>query len=68
MWKDPIVEKLHRYREAHAKKFNYDLNAIYEDMKIKQKQQELEGWRVVSRCATKTQEKEESSEKASQVK
>jgi len=68
MWKDPIVEQIHRYREAHAKKFNYDLDAIYEDIKVKQKQQELEGWRVVSRCATKTQEKEESPEKESPVK
>jgi hypothetical protein len=68
MWKDPIVEKIHRYREAYAKKFNYDVWAIYEDMKIKQKQQELEGWRFVSRCATDTQEKEESSETVNPVK
>jgi len=60
MWKDPIVEKLHRYREAHAKLFNYDLWAIYEDIKIKQKQYELEGWRVVSRCATDPKEQNES--------
>jgi len=59
MWKDPIVEKLHRYREVHAKQFNYDLWAIYEDIKIKQKQYEQEGWQVVSRCASDTQEKKE---------
>ncbi len=36
MWQDPIIEELHRYREAHAKKFNYDVWAIHEDLKAKQ--------------------------------
>ncbi len=34
--KDEIIEELHKIREAHAKKFNYDLNAICEDYKISQ--------------------------------
>lgn len=38
MWKDPIVEDIRKFREAHAKKFNYDLNAIYQDLK-KQEQE-----------------------------
>jgi len=59
MWKDPIVEELDRYREAHAKQFNYDAQAIYEDMKAKCRQYELEGWQVVSRVPAKTLEKEE---------
>jgi len=33
VWKDPIVEDLHVFREAYAKKFNYDLEAIYQDLK-----------------------------------
>jgi len=33
MWKDPIIEELHKIREEHAKKFNYDLKAIFEDLK-----------------------------------
>ena len=32
MWKDPIVEELHRLRREHAKRFNYDLKAIFEDL------------------------------------
>jgi len=68
MWKDPVVEKIHRYREAHAKKFNYDVWAIYEDMKAKEQLYAQQGWRFVSRCATDTKEKEEASEKVSQVK
>lgn len=33
MWKDPIVEEVRRVRDAHAKKFDYDIWAIYEDIK-----------------------------------
>lgn len=33
MWKDEIVEEIRKIRDAHAKKFNYDLDAIYEDLK-----------------------------------
>ena len=37
MWKDPIVEEVRKTREAHAKKFNYDLQAIYKDLKKREK-------------------------------
>ncbi len=33
MWKDEIVEEIRKIRDDHAKKFNYDLDAIYEDLK-----------------------------------
>lgn len=33
MWTDPIVEETRRIRDEHAKKFNYDLRAIFEDIK-----------------------------------
>lgn len=33
MWTDPIVEETRRLREEHAKRFNYDLRAIFEDLK-----------------------------------
>lgn len=32
---DPIVEEVRAYRQAHAERFNYDLDAIFEDL-IKQ--------------------------------
>ena len=32
-WEDPIVAEIHAVREAHAKKFNYDLDAIFNDFK-----------------------------------
>ena len=33
MKKDPILEELHRVRDAYASRFNYDLKAIYRDLK-----------------------------------
>jgi len=48
MWKDPIIEELHQIREAHAKQFNYDMWAIYEDLKAKEMKN---GWKKVSRSS-----------------
>ncbi len=45
MWKDQIVEEIHRYRDAYAKQFNYDMRAIYEDIKAKEMKT---GWKMVS--------------------
>jgi hypothetical protein len=33
MKNDPIVEEVRQYRERHAAQFNYDLQAIYQDLK-----------------------------------
>lgn len=45
MWRDEIVEEVRRVREEHAAKFNYDLDAIFQDLKRIQRQQKN---RVVS--------------------
>jgi hypothetical protein len=37
-WRDPIVEEVRRARDAYAKQFNYDLDAIYRDLKAKERQ------------------------------
>jgi hypothetical protein len=37
MWEDPIVAEVRKIREAHAAKFNYDLLAIYRDLKEQEK-------------------------------
>jgi hypothetical protein len=37
LWKDPVVEELHDFREAYAKRFNYDLDAIFQDLKLYEK-------------------------------
>ncbi|BAU14467.1 hypothetical protein LEP3755_50140 [Leptolyngbya sp. NIES-3755] len=36
MWEDEIIDELHRIREEHAKSFNYDLDAMFEDWQKKQ--------------------------------
>ena len=36
--KDLIVEEIHKIRQAHAAKFNYNLTAICADLKEKEKQ------------------------------
>jgi hypothetical protein len=37
MWEDPIVEEVRKVRDAYAKQFNYDLKAIYHDLKQQEK-------------------------------
>ena len=34
---DPIVDEVRRIRDAHAAKFNYDLKAIFRDIKEQEK-------------------------------
>jgi hypothetical protein len=34
---DPIVTEVRQVRDRHAAKFNYDLDAIYRDLKEKEK-------------------------------
>jgi|GEM_PF-7096538 len=36
MNRDSIVEEIHKFRETHARKFHYDLNAIFADLRRKQ--------------------------------
>ncbi|MCA2640665.1 MULTISPECIES: hypothetical protein [unclassified Microcystis] len=36
MYKDEIVEEIYRYREEYAKSLNYDLKAIFDDLRKKQ--------------------------------
>jgi len=44
-WQDPIVEEIRAIREAYAARFNYDLQAIYRDLKAQERQS---GWQTVS--------------------
>ena len=37
MWTDAIVEETRKARDEYAAKFNYDLDAIYEDLKKQEK-------------------------------
>ena len=41
-WSDPIVDEVRRARDAYAARFNYDLRAIYLDLKEQEKRSGLE--------------------------
>ena len=45
-WEDPIVEEVRQIRDAYAKQFNYDLDAIYRDLKTK----EQKSGRTIAPC------------------
>ncbi len=42
MWKDEIVEDIHKIREEYAKSFNYDLDAIFADLRNKEAKSDRE--------------------------
>jgi len=41
MAKDPIVEEVRRIRDQYAARFNYDLEAIYRDLKERERRGEF---------------------------
>ncbi len=41
MARDPIVEEVRRIRDEYAARFNYDLNAIYRDLKEREQRGEF---------------------------
>ena len=46
MWNDEIVEKVRQVRDEYAAQFNYDLEAIFKDIKQQEEKSDRE---VVSR-------------------
>jgi hypothetical protein len=51
-WSDPIVDEVRRARDAYAARFNYDLRAIYRDLKDQEKRS---GRKVVSYAESSTE-------------
>ncbi|MEB3216334.1 MAG: hypothetical protein VKN72_08885 [Nostocales cyanobacterium 94392] len=45
MWKDEILEEIHKIREEHVKSFNYDIQAICDDLR---QRQVASGRRIIS--------------------
>ena len=41
MWKDPVVEEVRAIRDSYARQFNYNLDAIYQDLKAQQQKYNL---------------------------
>ena len=50
-WSDPIVDEVRRARDAYAARFNYDLRAIYRDLK---EQEKRSGRKVISYAVSST--------------
>ncbi len=50
-WSDPIVDEVRQARDAYAARFNYDLGAIYRDLK---EQEKRSGRKVVSYAESST--------------
>lgn len=47
-WVDPSVAEVRAIREAHAKKFNYDVDAIFEDLKRSEEEHRKMGFEYVN--------------------
>ena len=46
MWKDEVLEEIYKIREEYAKSFNYDLQAICDDLR---KKEAASGRRLISK-------------------
>jgi hypothetical protein len=46
---DPIVDEVRKVRDAHAARFNYDLDAIFQDIKEREKKSGLKFVQGVAR-------------------
>lgn len=51
--RDPIVEEIRKVRQAHAARFHFDLDAIFQDFKQKERQS---GRKIVSRPSRPVQD------------
>ena len=52
MWKDPIVEETRKRREEFARRFNYDIKAIGEELRRQRKASGQEPFTLAHRNAS----------------
>ncbi len=45
MKNESILEEIRRIRDEHAKEFNYDLDAIFADIKRHEREMKKSGWK-----------------------
>ena len=55
---DPIVDEVRRIRDAHSARFNYDLDAIFQDIKASEKKSGLKFVDGVARQSMPNQARE----------
>lgn len=60
-WSDPIVDEIHKVREAYLERFNYDMDAIYRDLKERERQS---GRVIVDRSKERADQQGNSAEEA----
>ena len=51
MRSDPIVDEVRRVRDEHAARFNYELNAIFDDLKAQERHSEARFVKYPARSA-----------------
>ncbi|MCG5059305.1 MAG: hypothetical protein KA714_15305 [Limnoraphis sp. WC205] len=56
MWKDSVLEEIHKIREEYAQSFNYDLQAICDDLRKKQAES---GRKIISKPLKPRRQKSE---------
>ena len=42
MWKDPIIDDLHKIREDYAREFGFEVDGIFQDIERRQEQSDQE--------------------------
>lgn len=57
MKSNTILDEIRRFRDAHAKKFNYDIGAICEDLKRERESLEKLGMKFVKTPRRRTSRK-----------
>ena len=48
MYKDSLIEEIHKKREEILKEFNYDMRAIFEHTKKRQEKEKKKGRKIVT--------------------
>ncbi len=62
MWKDPIVEEVRIIRDEYARRFDYSLEAIYNDLKEQEAKSGLEFVSLPSRRIESNMHKDSTTE------
>ena len=54
MNEEDIVSEVRQIREEHAKKYNFDLNRIAQEIRKGEESLQKDGWNVITRKANKS--------------
>ena len=54
MNEEDIVSEVHQIREEHARKYNFDLNRIAQEIRKGEEGLQKDGWKVITKKANKS--------------